>query len=127
MSTVQLFAEEEEQQLKTTQDLRLRIITELTENGIPEAKEDRHFLLEAMKDVDKSVYTKTRIKVSNKAVDEQKDSNKIIAELLKKHTVGASLSPGVIPVLEAKYRVSDTVEGETAIGIETLTYDSFTR
>lgn len=127
MSNPALFNEDEELQLKDTQSLRLRIVNELTKDGIPATKDDRNFLLETMKDIDKSVYTRTRIKVSNKAVDEQKDSNKIIAELLKRHTVGAELGSGIIPILETKHQVSDVVEGETMIGLETLTYDSFTQ
>ena len=127
MSNPALFNEDEELQLKDTQALRLRIVKELTKQGIPETKDDRNFLLETMKDIDKSVYTKTRIKVSNKAVDEQKDSNKIIAELLKRHTVGTSSGDVVIPVLDASHKVSDMVEGETMIGLEVLTYDSFTQ
>lgn len=127
MSTQALFNEEEELQLKGTQSLRVRIMNELTKDGIPTGKDDRQFLLKTIEDIDKSVYTRTRIKVSNKAVDEQKDSNKIIAELLKKHTVGAPVGAGVIPVLDAKHQVTDAVEGETMIGLESLTYDSFTQ
>ncbi len=127
MSTQALFNEEEALQLKDTQSLRVRIMNELTKDGIPEDKEDRQFLLKTMEDIDKSVYTKTRIKVSNKAVDEQKDSNKIIAELLKKHTVGTHVGLGVIPVLDTKHQVTDAVDGETMIGLESLTYDSFTQ
>lgn len=125
MSNAQLFDVDEQQQLFDTQDLRLRIVKELTKDGIPESKDDRNFLLETMKDIDKSVYTKTRIKVSSKAVDEQKDSNRIIAELLKKHTVTPQVAINVVPTLDKEYRVTDPVQGETLIGLESLSYETF--
>lgn len=126
MSVNELYNEPDIVRLEDTQQLRLRIVKELTKDGIPDNKDDRHFLLEAMKDIDKSVYTKTRIKVSNKAADEQKSSNAIIAELLKRHTVTPSNVVGVIPVLDAHHRVTDSVDGETTIGVENLIHESFT-
>jgi len=83
MSSTEVFDLEEQQVLRRTQDVRERIVTELTERGIPSDKEDRTILLSTLKDMDNAVFNKARTRIASKAEQNNTDVLKMNAELLR--------------------------------------------
>lgn len=99
--------------LERLQVIRETIISDLTKDGIPSNKDDRAFLLETMKDVDKSVIGKARIKVSDKTADSLKNASALIAEVLSRHTAPEAGSRLSAPELDPDYKLDDLNIGET--------------
>lgn len=99
--------------LERLQVVRETIINDLTKEGIPSSKDDRAFLLETMKDMDKSVIGKARIKVSDKTADNLKNASALIAEVLSRHTAPEAGSRLSAPELDPDYKLDDLNIGET--------------
>ena len=125
-STIDL---EDLSRLNLTQNVRRQIITEMTANGkLPEDKDDRAFLLEAMNGMDRTVLTKARIKNDEKAMQTQAQATAVIANLLTAVTASAmkgTANRNGAPVLEKDITPGVIIEGETAIGVQNLDYDTF--
>jgi len=111
--------------LERMQSLRERIITELTEKDLPTDKADRMFLTETMNSLDKSIYSKAKVRVADKSGDDNKDAARIIADVLARHIVGSTTPRTQMPELDPSIRATNLVEGEMSVGIEQLDYDSF--
>lgn len=99
--------------LERLQVVRETIINDLTKEGIPSSKDDRAFLLETMKDMDKSVIGKARIKVSDKTADNLKNASALIAEVLSRHTAPEAGSRLSALELDPDYKLDDLNIGET--------------
>ena len=126
MSLEDILSSEDLATLDKMQSIRTRIIDSLIiEDKLPEDKNDRDFLLETMKDTDKSIFTKSRLKVANKSADNDRSANMLIAELLAKHTVSNRSSRDSIPELDKDIKLENTVPGEMEIGIDAMSYDQF--
>ena len=68
MSIEQFINKSDQELIDRVQTIRSQILDTVLEDGIPGNKDDRAFLLETMKDVDKAIFTKARIKQANKPV-----------------------------------------------------------
>ena len=125
-----LFDQVDRERLELTQGVRERIIRSLTEKGLPEDKEDRAFLLDAMNGSDRAVLSKAKIKAEDAASKNASDMANLVGEILSRVSVKRDNSFIDInkpaPKLSADFIVIDPVEGETMIGVETLTYEKFT-
>lgn len=124
-----LFDQSDRERLDLTQNVRERIIRTLTDKGLPENKEDRAFLLEAMNGSDRTVLSKAKIKAEDAASKNAADLTNIVGELLARVSTKRE---GVIidatrqaPKLDDAFTVANPVEGETIIGVESLTYEKF--
>lgn len=124
-----LFDQSDRERLDLTQSVRERIIRTLTDKGLPENKEDRAFLLEAMNGSDRTVLSKAKIKAEDAASKNAADLTNIVGELLARVSTKRE---GVIidttrqaPKLDDTFTVVNPVEGETIIGVESLTYEKF--
>lgn len=112
--------------ISRTQTIRSQILDELMKDGkVPETKDDRALLLETMKDIDKSIYTKARVKLADKAGEDSKDVAKILAEALSRHTAGTTGVRKAMPQLGSDVTVTDMVDGEDLIGVQNVDYDQF--
>lgn len=109
--------------LERVQSIRTTIINDLTVDGIPSNKDDRAFLLETMKDVDKSIMGKAKIKVADKTGEQNANSAKMIAEILSRHSARPNQVRNQLPVLDPSIVITDLVEGETTMGIDAINYD----
>lgn len=124
-----LFDQSDRERLELTQSVRERIIRTLTDKGLPSDKEDRAFLLEAMNGSDRTVLSKAKIKAEDAASKNAADLTNIVGELLARVSTKRE---GIIidanhqaPKLASDFTVVNPVEGETIIGVETLTYEKF--
>jgi hypothetical protein len=124
-----LFDQSDRERLDLTQSVREQIIRSLTAKGLPENKEDRAFLLEAMNGSDRTVLSKAKIKAEDAASKKASDLTNIVGEILARVSTkrdGIVFDAGYqAPKLDNTFTVENPVEGETVIGVETLTYEKF--
>lgn len=126
MSVNQLLDEKDTTRLELTLQTRENIVHKMLEDGIPEAEEDRAFLLKAMDGLDRVILTKARIKSDDTAVQNQRTVAKLIADILVRSEVkDGSTKRLESPVLESSIVADNVVEGETDIGVHNFSYDTF--
>lgn len=122
MSANELMDLADKARIELTLQTRERIIRNLTADGkIPDSQEDRDFLMKAMDSMDRTVLTKAKIKSDDTAAQSQANSAKLIAQLLM--TAGSKQrGRRTEPVTLEGVDVTDVVDGETFIGIQTITH-----
>jgi hypothetical protein len=126
-----LFNQEDVARLDRSQSVRMMIIDQMTEGGkLPEDKSDRAFLLEALNGMDRTTLSRAKLKVESDSAQNAAATVQIVGEILMRvsgnnHTIIEGQVHREIPVLPTDIIVENPVEGETMIGVETLTYDSF--
>ena len=120
-----LFDLEDQQRLERTQQLRDRIVTELTKDQLPTDAEDRKFLMDALNGIDRVVLTKARLKSDDNSRKSNEETAKTIAALLTRISEKTlrHQTERPVPLLESDIALDETVEGETAIGHTNLNYD----
>lgn len=118
--------EQDRARLERVQRLREQIIDEVMADGkVPADKEDRAFLMEAARDLDKSIINKARIKVADKTGEGNANAAKIIADVLARH-VNIQQTPRSQPVvLDPSIRLENVIEGELSLDGGDLNYDHF--
>ena len=114
--------EVDNRRLALTQQVRENIINELMNKGIPEDKNNQNFLIKALDGLDRTILSKSKLKIEDRYLQNQKDTSKIIADILSKHTVMPLINKDGIPELPSDIEVTDMVEGETLIGVTNITY-----
>jgi hypothetical protein len=124
MALNDIIDETDRNRLERVQALRERIITELTEVDIPEDPKDRALLIEAMNGLDKSIYSKAKVRVADKTGDDNKDAARIIADVLARHMAGSSVPRTTTPTLDPSITLTNPVDGETSLGMEPLDYNT---
>ena len=130
MAGTESFDLDDERRINLTQNTRERIVSAMLVDGkIPEDKEDRQFLMEALNGLDRTTLGKARIKTDSQANKNSQETAGLVAQLL------AKVSPMAIqnnqpqiqrqaPALDGDFTLV-TVDGETEITSEELTYDTF--
>jgi len=124
-----IFDLEDKQRLENAQKIRENIITEMTSKGMPSDKDDRSFLLSALDGMDKSIYTKAKLKVEDMSAQTQHQTASTIAELLtriREKDIVSNINNRSQPSLSNDLKATNVVEGEMDIGIQSLNYDTFT-
>lgn len=125
--------ETEDQDLQFAQGVRKKLVGDLTKTGMPQDKESRMILLQALDGMDRSALGRKRIKVEEDAGKNQAQFSGVIADLLRQQNpnaaVIASQASGAVsrpaPVLGSEVPDPILVEGETSTANSQLTYDSF--
>ena len=128
MSEAQLFDADDKKALNKTSLLRDQMITALTKTGIPSDDKDRKFLLDVLDSSDRSVFNKARIRVDEKNGQNQQQTTAMIAAVLLKINEQQIVSN--TQARRDKTKPKDLPEpvlipGETAVGVQTQTYDQF--
>lgn len=128
MSANELMDLADKQRIELTLQTREKIIRGLTANGaIPADKDDRDLLMKALDGMDRTVLTKTKIKSDDNANQNAAASAKLVANVLMQAAL-AQRGTRVDPVvLDNDVKVTDLVEGETHIGVQTFKYDEIVR
>lgn len=126
-----LFNQEDVARLDRSQSIRMLIIDTMTKEGkLPEDKSDRAFLLEALNGMDRTTLSRAKLKVESASAQNAAATVQIVGEIL------ARVANNKTPIIEGQARreapalptdivVENPVEGETMIGVEMMTYDSF--
>lgn len=126
-----LFNQEDVARLDRTQNVRMLIVDSLTKEGkLPEDKSDRAFLLEALNGLDRTTLSRAKLKVESEAAHNAAATAQIVGELLtrlhcKSNRIIDIDSTREIPELPLDITVDNPVDGETLVGIETLSYSTF--
>lgn len=126
-----LFNQEDVARLDRSQSVRMMIIDTMTDGGkLPEDKSDRAFLLEALNGMDRTTLSRAKLKVESTSAQSAAATVQIVGEILSRvssnkiHVIEGQ-ARREIPALPIDITVENPVEGETMIGVETMTYDSF--
>ena len=126
-----LFNQEDVARLDRSQNVRMMIIDTMTKDGkLPEDRSDRAFLLEALNGMDRTTLSRAKLKVENDSAKSAAATVQIVGEILARvggHKVEVLEGQATreIPSLPTDIVVENPVAGETMIGVETLTYESF--
>lgn len=124
MST-DLFSLEEQAIMYQNQQIRRKIVTDLTKNGteIPAENEHRDFLLKAMDGSEKVILAKAKIKVEDSAVKAQAGAAAAITDLLNSIGPKVKRTPALPGQREVPKIELETVIDETSQGVRTFTFD----
>ncbi len=131
MSDTSSFDISDKRRLELTLSVREQIITQLTEKGLPDEKEDRQFLMTALDGMDRTVLSKARIKADENANQTQQQTTQLIAGLLSKVSANAGVqiiseqTRRELPELDRDITVTDSIEGETNVGVSEENYQTF--
>lgn len=119
----------DDQILEHNQKIRMRLVKDLTKDGMPTDKDDKYILLGSLKDMDKQVIDKKRVAIEDKNAN---IANTVAAAVTKIADLVDGGDPfrrknaGVIPETE-KDKLPDytPLPGETEVGITNENYESF--
>lgn len=114
--------------LELTLTTRENIINSMLKKGLPESPEDRDFLMKSLDGLDRTVLSKTKLKLEDKAAQGQQETTKLIGDILKRFSatkINSVREENVI--LDNSFTVTDPVAGEDHIGVSNMTYDEFTK
>lgn len=113
---------DDKRRMELTLQTRERIVSVLCKDGnIPEHKEDRAFLLQALDGIDRTVLGRAKVRSDDKAAQAQTNVNAILSEFLLQFNPNAPAAPREAPlVLETDKKLS-LVPGQMAIGTQVLT------
>lgn len=123
----ELFSLDDQARLNRTQYVRDELISKMTETGMPKDNEDRELLLKVLDSSDKAIFGKARAKANQQTANAQKDVTSMMAQVLSRIDVGkVGIANRDTPItLDSNFIADNVVEGETAIGVQNLTYDEF--
>ena len=108
--------------LDKIQGTRERIMDEMLKKGIPESKEDREFLMQAMNASTSTILSKAKIKSDATAAQSQAATAKAIAEALMRYKPGKrDENSNNLPELDVTN--FNTNPGEMEIGALPVTYN----
>jgi hypothetical protein len=117
---------ESQRLLAFTVNTRESIVKELMKDGkAPEDTGGRILLMQALDGIDRTVIGKAKIKVDENNSKNQQQMTSMVAKLLTSVTTPRSTEPRRPAVLDAEFIVRDKVEGESDIGVQSLTYKQF--
>jgi len=118
---------EDRARLELTLKTREIIINDMMFEGkVPEDKNGREFLIKALDGLDRTILTKAKIKSDDTATQSQRDTTKLIADVLSRLNIGGNTTVRTLPSsLPNDIKISNIVEGEVDIGVKNFTYDEF--
>jgi len=128
MATDDILDLEDKQRLELTLRTRDTIIRQLTSDGIPKDKDDREFLMKALDGLDRTVLSKTKLKIEDKAAQGQQQTTKMIADILYRIDVN-NINKKVretSPELDSSIQADNIVKDEMHIGVQDFKYNEFT-
>ncbi len=112
--------------LSHTQSLRMRIIDDLTKEGIPALKENVELLNKTLDSMDKAVIAKKRLTIDENVSNYEKEAAKLLTQILSQFT-----NPRLEKVIQdravdihAQLQDRDMVADETFIGVQEISLDS---
>jgi len=108
--------------IELTLQTRERIIKELISGGIPKDSSDRMMLMQSLDGLDRTIFSKAKIKLETSALKNQEESAKLIANVLNRLENKTYIPRTDTPLLNNDFVITDLVEDETLIGIQTLKF-----
>ena len=115
--------------LDTTQEIRKRIVKELSECKTPETKDDRAFLIAMLDGMDRNALSRTRLKQESDSAKVQQRAAAVLSGILTKMNKNDFISQSTgkrdEPDKDFERPVLDMNEGEDFIGVEELSYKGF--
>lgn len=114
--------------LNFTHRVRKQVIEKLTKDGnLPEDKTNQSFLMKALDGIDRQVLTTVRIRSDENKNQSNQEIAAEMARLLSSltHAKMREMAQPTVRALPEDIVVIDPVEGETAIGVQDLTYNEF--
>lgn len=124
-----LTSDNEARLLELTMSKREEIIKTLTKNGsVPEDKADKALLVSMLDGIDRTILSKSRIKVDSKISDNQAQATSLIANILT--SINTKVIKNIdeqreIPQLLINIEEATFIEGELDTGIQNNNFDSF--
>lgn len=120
-----LFSLEDQAAMQQNQQIRRKIVNDITKNGteIPAENEHREFLLKAMDGSDKVILARAKIKSDDTAAKAQAGAAAAITDLLLSIGPKAKRAPALPSQREAPVIDLETVVDETSIGVRTFSFD----
>ena len=116
----------DQSRLDRARGVRDKIITELTEVPFRELdKNEQIALLAVLDSSDKSVYNKAKLKVKDDANKNDSDMNAMITQAFMRLNVNSALKREMPIELNDDITITDMVEDEDYIGVQTLIYEDF--
>ena len=100
------------------------IATLMSDGRLPYNKDDKIMLIQALDGLDRTVLSKAKLKSDDQNAKSQRDTAKMIADVLSRVST-ASLTRTGVPSLPSDIVIDDLVPGETSLGLQDLTYDEF--
>ena len=127
MTTQSSFDSEDIDILKRTQVIRNSLVTKLMRSGqVPDDINQQRMLLDVVNSMDKSTLQKAKVKAEDKSNENKEAKAKAVAQFL----LEARKRQQTLPVVESaelpqSVPAPELVPGETDIGTQDLTYDTF--
>lgn len=124
-----LTSDNEARLLELTMSKREEIIKTLTKNGsVPEDKADKALLVSMLDGIDRTILSKSRIKVDSKISDNQAQATSLIANILT--SINTKVTKNIdeqreIPQLLINIEEATFIEGELDTGTQNNNFDSF--
>lgn len=126
MSTNNILEMEDARLINKGLAIREQIIDKLfVNNTLPSNEEDRELLMRSIEGIDKTVLSKTKIKVEKDNSKSTQETAKMMADILSRVTVKNLQSRKDIPALPKEVVVQNPIEGEKEIGTNNTTYEEF--
>ena len=127
---------DEKNELLIVRNIRLKINKQLMADGkVPDDPEKLDFLMQNLRDIDKSALTRTKIKSDEKTSSATNETISMVTNVLQSLRGGKALPPQDItdipnpsclaPVLPAQFERTEFIPGETKIGVISEDIDSF--
>lgn len=128
MAATDIMSLEDQARLELTLKTRELIIRDQLKDGkIPEEMGDRDFLMKALDGMDRTVLSKAKLKSDDNAAQTQAQTSKMIAELLMRAGNVPTQSRRTDKIDIGDYPVGEIVDGETAIGVFPVKYDTIVK
>ena len=127
MTTQSSFDSEDIDILKRTQVIRNSLVTKLMRSGqVPDDINQQRMLLDVVNSMDKSTLQKAKVKAEDKSNENKEAKAKAVAQFL----LEARKRQQTLPIVESaelpqSVPAPELVPGETDIGTQDLTYDTF--
>lgn len=116
--------------LNFTQKIRKELVSGMTTKGMPEDKDDRSTLLQALRDMDQTSVNRLRLDVDQENNESNRAAQEIVRRLYDVNPYGLRAKPGEerdeLPIPpDSEIPEIEFDEGEKAIGLVTETADEF--
>jgi hypothetical protein len=115
----------DKKRIEFTINTREDIIKSLIKEGAPTDSDDRMFLIKLLDGMDRSVFTKAKMKNDSKALDNQRNVTNIIASVLNRVSINTNGVNNNNTDLDSSIIVEDLLEGELTMGKQLLDHNTF--
>jgi hypothetical protein len=111
--------------LQKTQSVRMRIVDNITKEGIPTAKEDLDILNKTLDSLDKAVIAKKRLSIDENNSNNEQEASRLLATMLAQYQ-----NPKLEKVMDNRnvemkgsLRDSEVLPDETYVGVQEIDLD----